>query len=350
MIWRRKEPIIYIGPAPRRRRRRKWIAVGLIMALVAALVLAPGRPRVQIAWQARTACAETCTITNWWGNWVGLGKLFVELRHIWEDIQNLRNLIAQKWDQFMRYRRQIDYALSVLRDPEEALRDYLLREAGVTLTDLFREEEARLRTRIDTTSAQLGAALDIDHTKFHHQDWIDFATEAKEHAREMAKALLRRAQAPGPVQTGGRRAVRQNEQAIQLQLPSPPSEQEVAEALKAANPASGAEAARETARAVAARKWAERRMREAVEDLSASARGLVYWDRNLSKLWAEIDRLPYTSSIKTLTKISIQNQVLLFRILRQVAAQNLVSQAQYAQIQADRAARAVREAQAEAVR
>lgn len=350
MRWRNREPEIYVGPAPRRRRRRRWIAFGLIVALISAIILAPGRPR--IVWQPTCAQAEhvTCTVTNWWGNWVSLAKVWAAIREVYSSVVALRDLISQKWNEFMRYRRQVDYALSVLRDPREALEDYLLRQGQTTLSDLFAQEEARLRNRTDAVSAQIGAALGLDSGRFRHEDWIDLAVEAKEHAREMAKVLLERAQAPGPVRRGDRKAVRKNEQAIQLQLPSPPSEQEVEEALRAANPASGAEAARETARAVAAKKWAEKRMREAVEDLSASARGLVYWDRNLGRVWREIEGQPYTAAIKTLAQLTAQNQILLFRILRQMAAINLVQQATYAQRQADHAARAVREASLEATR
>ncbi len=349
MFRRNCEPVIYIGPAPRRR-RGKVLALGLIVALVAALVMLPGRPR--IVWQPTCAQAEhvTCTVTNWWGNWVSLAKVWAAIREVYSSVVALRDLISQKWNEFMRYRRQVDYALSVIRNPEEALRDYLLREGKTTLSDLFREEEARLKRRVDVTSAQLGAALGLDSGRFRHEDWMDFAVEAKQHARAMAKVILRRAQAPEPVRNGGRRAVRRNEQAIQLQLPAPPSKQEVAEALRAANPASGGEAAQKVARAVAARKWASARMREAVLDLTVSDRKLRKWLKELPQIYQEIDRHPYTSGIKTLTKVTIQNQIILLRILRQVSAQNLAFQASYAQSQAERARKAIREASLEAIK
>ena len=350
MRWRNREPEIWIGPAPRRRRRRRWIAFGLIVALISAIILVPGRPKV--VWEPEEACAEhvVCTVSNWWGNWVGLGKLFVELKQIFEGVRDLRDLIARKWAEFLEYRRRVDYALSILRDPEEALRDYLLSEGRVTLDDLFAREEARLRTGLDRKTAAIAAALGIDSTKVRKSDWIDLATEAAQHSREIAQAILKRAQAPEPVKEGGRKTVRKNEQAIQLQLPPPPSQEEVATALKAANPATGAEAAQKVARAVAARRWASARMREAVLDLTLADRKLRKWLKELPQIYQEIDRHPYTSGIKTLTKVTIQNQIILLRILRQVSAQNLAFQARYAQIQADRASKAVREAQAEAVR
>ncbi|MBX6424232.1 hypothetical protein [Thermosulfurimonas sp. F29] len=121
---RRKKIEIWIGPKPKRNllsrifRRKK--TAGLIITLALMLVLtpyalqvsrkptttivAPGGapvclpsntdriPAVKLVPKEARGEHVTCTITNWWGNWVGLGKLFVTLRHIFGTLSAINNV------------------------------------------------------------------------------------------------------------------------------------------------------------------------------------------------------------------------------------------------------------------
>ena len=348
MFRRNREPVIYIGPRPPRRRRRKLLAGGLLIALIAALVLAPGRPSLR--WQPEEACAEhvACTITNWWGNWVSIAKVYIQLKEVFNAVIGLQHLISAKWEQFMQYKRRIDYALSLLRNPEEAIQIYLRLYARGDLSDYLRSLQVQLERRgVSATERAVQSVLKNPRARVN--DWMDLVTLTRENAQALAKAVKQARVVPTRAgKESPEEAARKADEAIQLQLPEEPSTEELTQAAKAANPASAGEAMKWAARSAAARKFAQGAISDAITDAAHANAGLEFWQREFGRKWQEIDRAEYTAAIKTIAKLTIQNQILLQRLLRQVAETNIAVQTLYSHQMAAQARRAVEEAQAEA--
>ena len=346
-MFKRNEPCIYIGPAPKRR-RKKWLGAILMVALACAITLAPVRPHVSFV--SKNACADhvVCTIDNWIGNWVGLGKLFGELRSILQGITNLRNLIAQKWNEFMQYKHKIDYAASLLKDPYEAYRVFIaqldeqghpeqLIQGGLRLHKAYHQRgvtdtQAAVRAIVpEETQKKVGVVL---------RDWYDLAMVASRNPQQSADTILRQASRPlylfTPVDIRKMTPRRQNEyyqdlhDRTVLYLPPAPRKDELARMLQSPDPEVREEAVLLYSKYTLAWTTALTAEFAAQEDAEHANLVLDYWDRELGRQWMGINKQPYTSAIKTIAHLTIQNQILLARLLREIAQLNAVQQAVHA--------------------